>query len=87
MFALISWIVFGLVVGALARLVLTGSDPLGWFATLGLAVAGSVIGGFAGSVLWDGKVEFLPGGFFISMLGAILVLLIVHKITRRTAIS
>jgi uncharacterized membrane protein YeaQ/YmgE (transglycosylase-associated protein family) len=30
MLALISWIVFGLIVGILARLVLTGSDPMGW---------------------------------------------------------
>jgi uncharacterized membrane protein YeaQ/YmgE (transglycosylase-associated protein family) len=87
MFALVSWIIFGLIVGALARLVLTGSDPLSWFATLSLSVAGSVIGGFVGSVLWNGKIEFLPGGFLISVLGAILVLLIVHKISRGTAIS
>jgi uncharacterized membrane protein YeaQ/YmgE (transglycosylase-associated protein family) len=87
MFALVSWIIFGLIVGALARLVLTGSDPLSWFATLSLSVAGSVIGGFVGTMLWDGKIEFLPGGFFISVLGAILVLLIVHKISRGAAIS
>jgi len=87
MFALISWITFGLIVGALARLVLTGSDPMGWLATLALCVVGSVIGGFASSMLWNRSVEFQPGGFFLSLLGAILLVLIVHKIRRGTAIS
>ncbi|HJX88872.1 MAG TPA: GlsB/YeaQ/YmgE family stress response membrane protein [Pyrinomonadaceae bacterium] len=60
---------------------------MSWLATLSLSVAGSVIGGFVGSVLWNGKIEFLPGGFFVSVLGAILVLLIVHKISRGTVVS
>jgi uncharacterized membrane protein YeaQ/YmgE (transglycosylase-associated protein family) len=87
MLALLSWIAFGLIVGALARLVLTGSDPLGWLVTLSLCVAGSVIGGFAGSMLWNGSVELQPGGFFLSLLGAILLVLIGHKIGRGPAIS
>lgn len=45
-FAVISWIVFGLIVGALARLVLPGSDPMGWLVTLIVGVVGSVVGGF-----------------------------------------
>jgi uncharacterized membrane protein YeaQ/YmgE (transglycosylase-associated protein family) len=87
MLALISWIVFGLFVGALARLVLTGSDPMGWLATLALCVTGSVTGGFVGSMIWNGGVEFQPGSFFLSLLGAILLVFIVHKIVRGTAIS
>ena len=87
MLALISWIVFGLIVGTLARLVLTGSDPMGWLATLTLCVAGSVIGGFVGSMLWNGSVEFQPGGFFVSLVGAILLVLIAHKIGRGADIS
>jgi len=86
MLALLSWITFGLIVGALARLVLTGSDPLGWFLTLALCVAGSVIGGFVGSMLWNGSVQLQPGSFFLSLLGAILLVLIVHKIGRGAAI-
>ena len=53
MLALISWIIFGLIVGALARLVLTGSEPMGWIATLALCVVGSVVGGFVGSHALD----------------------------------
>jgi uncharacterized membrane protein YeaQ/YmgE (transglycosylase-associated protein family) len=87
MLALISWIVFGLVVGALARLVLTGSDCMGWLATLAICVAGSVIGGYVGSLLWGGSVEFQPGGLFLSLVVAILLLLIALKIGRGAEIS
>jgi len=80
MFALISWIVFGLILGALARLVLTGSDPMGWPATLLLGVAGSILGGFIASlVTGSGSGGFQPAGFFFSLIGAILLLLVVRK--------
>jgi uncharacterized membrane protein YeaQ/YmgE (transglycosylase-associated protein family) len=61
MFALISWIV-GLIVGALARLVLTGSDPMGWLATIAIGVAGSLVGGFVGSLFWTKR--FSTGRIF-----------------------
>ena len=81
MFALICWIVFGIFVGALARLVLIGSDPMGWLSTLALGVVGSVVGGFIGSLFWKAN-GFQPGGFFLSLVGAILLLLISHKLWR-----
>jgi uncharacterized membrane protein YeaQ/YmgE (transglycosylase-associated protein family) len=87
MLALISWIVFGLMVGALARLVLLGTDCMGWFTTLAVCVAGSVIGGYAGSLLWGGSVGLQPGGLFLALILAILLLLIALKIGRGTAIS
>jgi len=88
MFAVISWIVFGLIIGALARLVLPGSDPMGWLATLIVGVVGSVVGGFIGGLLWGaGDGGFQPGGFFLSLLGAILLLLIWRKVGRGTTIS
>jgi uncharacterized membrane protein YeaQ/YmgE (transglycosylase-associated protein family) len=46
-----------------------------------------VTGGFVGSMIWNGGVEFQPGSFFLSLLGAILLVFIVHKIVRGTAIS
>jgi uncharacterized membrane protein YeaQ/YmgE (transglycosylase-associated protein family) len=81
MFALISWIVFGLIVGGLARLVLSGSDPMSWLATLLLGVAGSIVGGFIGSLVFGaGSDGFQPAGFFFSLLGAILLLLVARRI-------
>jgi uncharacterized membrane protein YeaQ/YmgE (transglycosylase-associated protein family) len=88
MFAIISWIVFGLIVGALARFVLPGSDPMGWLATLILGVIGSVVGGFIGNLLWGaGDGGFQPGGFFLSLLGAILLLLVWRKVGPGTTVS
>ncbi len=44
--------IWGLVVGALARLALPGPDPMGIFATIGLGLAGSFIGGLLAGLLW-----------------------------------
>ena len=81
------WIIIGIVVGALARLLLPGKDPMGWIATALLGIAGSFLGGFIGSLIWktDDKTWFHPGGFFLSLLGAILLLLIWRKLKPATA--
>jgi len=85
MFALMSWIVFGLIVGGLARLVLSGSDPMGWTATLLLGVAGSVLGGFIGNLLFGAEASgFQPAGFFISLIAAILLLVVVRRMRGST---
>ena len=51
MFGIIGWIIFGLVVGALAKLVMPGRDPGGCLVTILLGIAGAVIGGFLGRSL------------------------------------
>jgi len=86
MFALISWILFGLIIGALARLVLTGSDPMGWFATMAPGLAGAIVGGFVASLFWNASV-FQPGGFSLAVLGAILLLLICHRVWRGAPVN
>lgn len=80
MFHVIWWIILGLIVGALARLILPGRDPMGWFATFLLGIAGSLLGGFIGGLIWganDGR--FHPGGILLSLLGAILLLFVWRK--------
>jgi uncharacterized membrane protein YeaQ/YmgE (transglycosylase-associated protein family) len=69
-----------LIIGALARLVLTGSDPMGSLAIMTLGIAGSILGCLIASLLWGASNAFLPGGFFLSLLGAILFLLFVRKV-------
>jgi uncharacterized membrane protein YeaQ/YmgE (transglycosylase-associated protein family) len=59
----------GLIIGALARLALPGPDPMGVFATIGLGLAGSFVGGLVTGLLWG----HAPG-FIFSVIGAILVL-------------
>ena len=66
-------VVWGLVVGALARLALPGPDPMSVLATIGLGLAGSFIGGIL-AYLVLGHV----GGLIFSVVGAI-VLLYLHR--------
>ena len=81
MFQLISWIIVGLIVGALARLILPGRDPMGWIATVLLGIAGSIVGGFIAGLLWrTGTGQFNPGGLLLSLVGAILLLLVWRKL-------
>jgi uncharacterized membrane protein YeaQ/YmgE (transglycosylase-associated protein family) len=58
---LIYLLVAGLVIGALARLVLPGSDPMSWLATMGYGIAGSFIGGIVGRMLGLGNLGLLLG--------------------------
>jgi uncharacterized membrane protein YeaQ/YmgE (transglycosylase-associated protein family) len=73
MFGVIGWIVFGLVVGALAKLVMPGRDPGGVIITMLLGVVGAVVGGWLGrAVGMYGPNE--PAGFLMSLVGAVLLL-------------
>lgn len=82
---ILGWIVFGLVIGALAKLLMPGKDPGGIIVTMLLGIVGSVLGGFLGQTLGlDGPGD--AAGFVMSLLGAILLLVIYRMATgnRRT---
>ena len=79
----ISWILLGLVAGALARFIMPGRDPGGCFMTILIGIAGAVAGGFLGQLVGLGKIEsFDLGGIFIATAGA-LVLLIAYRFLRK----
>ena len=68
-------IIVGLIVGAIARWVMPGTQSMSWIMTSIRGIAGSIVGGLIGSVIWkspDGK--FHPAGWILSILGAVLVL-------------
>ena len=72
---ILGWIVFGLIVGAIAKLLMPGRDPGGIIITMVLGIVGALLGGFIGRALGlygDGE----PAGFIMAVLGAIAVLLI-----------
>ena len=72
---ILSWIVFGLVVGIIAKLLMPGRDPGGFIITMLLGVAGALLGGFIGRAMgFYGPNE--TAGWLISILGAILLLVI-----------
>ena len=69
---IILFLVFGLIVGAIARVIVPGKDPGGWIVSMVLGVIGSFLGGFLGRALSIYR-EGEPAGFVMSLLGAILV--------------
>ncbi len=81
-------VVFGLIAGAIARLLVPGPDPIGIGGTILLGIVGSFIGGFLGWALFgkdmsEGALQ--PAGWLGSILGAVIALLIYRAVTRRRA--
>ena len=83
--AVMGWIVFGLIVGALAKLVMPGRDPGGIIVTMLIGIAGSLLGGFIGRAMgFYGPDQ--AAGFLISFLGAVVLLVLYRMIVRRRAL-
>lgn len=81
---IISAIIIGLIVGAIAKFIMPGKDPGGWIITILLGLAGSFLAHFLGLGLgWyrDGE----PAGFIASIVGAIILLAFYRLFTKRTA--
>jgi len=82
---ILGWILFGLIVGAVAKLVMPGRDPGGIIVTMLLGIAGAVLGGFLGRALGlYGEGE--AAGFLMSFLGAVVLLAIYRMMVRRRSI-
>lgn len=82
MFGIIGWVVFGLIVGVIAKLLMPGRDPGGFMVTMLLGMAGALLGGFVGRSLgWYGPND--GAGFLMSLVGAILLLVIYRIVTGR----
>ena len=74
LFFIIGLIVWGFIVGGLARLALPGPDPMPWYATIGLGLGGSLIGGVIAKLLIG-----TAGGLIFALLGAILLLYLYRR--------
>ena len=80
---IISWIFLGLIAGALAKFLVPGKDPGGFFVTILIGIVGAILGGFLGSFIGLGRVEsFDLGGVVIATLGAI-ILLVLYRLFRK----
>jgi len=76
-FDVLGLLLFGLVVGAIARLLVPGRQPMGWLMTMVLGVLGSFAGGFLGSLFVEGEFDRIhPAGWVMSILGAIILVAI-----------
>lgn len=79
---ILGWIVFGLIVGIVAKLLMPGRDPGGFVITGILGIVGALLGGFIGRVMGlygDGD----PVGFVMALIGAVILLVIYRAVARR----
>ncbi|MGD1317749.1 GlsB/YeaQ/YmgE family stress response membrane protein [Chryseobacterium sp. 2R14A] len=82
---ILAWILFGLIVGAIAKLLMPGDQKGGWIMTIILGIVGALVGGFVAGLIGIGD-DGNPwdfGTIAVSVIGAIIVLLIYGALTRR----
>ena len=78
---ILAWILFGLVVGIIAKLLMPGRDPGGFIVTILLGIAGAVLGGFIGRAMGlYGPNQ--TAGWIVSILGAMLLLFLYRMAVR-----
>ena len=83
--SIIWMLVVGLIVGAIAKLLMPGRDPGGMLVTMMLGVAGALVAGFLGRALgWYREGE--PAGILASIVGAILILVVYRLVARRRVV-
>jgi uncharacterized membrane protein YeaQ/YmgE (transglycosylase-associated protein family) len=76
-------VIWGFIVGGLARLALPGPDPMPWYATLGLGLGGSLVGGIIARILFGGY----GGGLMFAVLGAVLLLYLYRRFAQGRGIT
>lgn len=79
MFFILGWIIYGLVVGLIAKAIHPGDDPVGFLPTIGIGVAGSFIGGGINWLLGNGGSFFQPSGILMGTAGAVIFCFIYRK--------
>jgi uncharacterized membrane protein YeaQ/YmgE (transglycosylase-associated protein family) len=83
--SILGWIVFGLLAGAVARVVTPGRQAIGCFGTLAVGVIGALLGGLLGEAVFDDEIDFgwdlKP--FLLSVAGAVVLLLALNALRRR----
>jgi uncharacterized membrane protein YeaQ/YmgE (transglycosylase-associated protein family) len=81
----ISWVLFGLVAGAVARLVVRGRQEIGCLATIAVGIMGALIGGLIGEAVLDREVRFRwdLGPFLLAVAGSVILLLALEALSGR----
>ena len=82
MLTILGWILFGLVVGLVAKLVMPGHDPGGIIMTTALGIVGAILGGFVGRLLGFYKAGE-GAGYIMATLGAVLILFVYRRMAVR----
>ena len=84
---MIGWAVFGLVAGALARLLHPGRDPMNWVWTMVLGILGAVVGGWLGTQIFGVNANNGLMSWVVAVVGAILLLVAYNMMTGRRAVA
>ncbi|HJZ74100.1 MAG TPA: GlsB/YeaQ/YmgE family stress response membrane protein [Vicinamibacterales bacterium] len=85
MIGVLGWIVFGFIVGAVAKLLTPGRDPGGFLITILIGIAGSLLGGYLGRAMgWYGPNQ--SAGLLMSIVGAVILLAIFHLLFARRVV-
>jgi uncharacterized membrane protein YeaQ/YmgE (transglycosylase-associated protein family) len=80
---ILGWILFGLVVGIVAKFLMPGRDPGGFIITAVLGIVGALVGGFIGQALGFYR-EGEPAGFLMAVIGSIVLLLLYRMFVGRS---
>ena len=76
-FHILGWALSGLIIGAIARFLVPGKQPMSWLMTAVLGIVGSLLGGGISWLIWgDPEGTYNPGGWIMSIVGAIILVLI-----------
>ena len=85
MMGFLMWLVFGLVIGVIAKFLLPGKDPGGFIVTIIIGIVGSFIGGAISYFVLGATDPYAPSGWIMSIIGAIVLLLAYRFFASRTA--
>ena len=82
---ILTWIIFGLIAGAIAKFIMPGNDPGGFIITILIGIAGALIGGFIGSSLLGVDVTGFNFQSFLVAIGGALLLLFGYRMVKGRA--
>ena len=80
---ILAWILFGLIAGVVAKLIMPGSDPGGIIVTILIGIAGALIGGFVASLVGFGAATGFNLRSFLVAVGGAILLLVAYRAVRR----
>jgi uncharacterized membrane protein YeaQ/YmgE (transglycosylase-associated protein family) len=84
----LAWIVVGLISGWLAKMVVPGREPGGFFATTAIGVVGAILGGWIWNLMFNapGATGVNIGSIFVAFVGSVVLLLLYHAVVGRSRV-